>query len=93
MAMVAASYVLAAINFGFTHLPWRQGNNDLLLPMNHVAGVVGTISFLGWLLTAVLTFQRYRRKAWPILLGAPFALATFLDVILYLVVATLLDHP
>ena len=89
--VVVVSYLLAVVNFGVNHLPWGWDRADrhLLIAINGVAGAVGTASFLLWCATAVYAFWRFRKTAWPVLIGAPFALATFAGVVLYVVAVTL----
>jgi len=74
--VVAISYVLAAINFIVNHPPWGLLDERFLLAVNASAVIVGTVSFLLRCAVATFAFWRFRLKAWPIILAAPFALAT-----------------
>ena len=88
--LVVTSYLLAATNYAVNHLPlWLD--RGLRHAINSIAGVVGSATFLLWCAIAGYAFWRYRKAAWPVLLGAPFALATFVGVLLY-VVAVTFDH-
>jgi hypothetical protein len=90
--LVWASYALAAVNYGVNHLPWGQLPSDLLLAINRSAWLTGTASFLLWCAVAAFAARRFKRRAWPILLGAPFALATFIGVVLFVLVSILVPH-
>ena len=82
--LILTSYLLAAINFGVTRLRLNAPYN-LYEVLDRHAGLIGTLSFLGWCGVAGYVVQHYRRRSWPILIGAPFALFTALGVAWYII--------
>jgi hypothetical protein len=62
------------------------------MAINHSAGLIGTASFLLWCGIAGYAVWRYRLRAWPIAIGAPFALATFVGVAYFVIVSLIVPH-
>ena len=90
--LIWATYALAATNYAVNHLPWGLFPADFLMAINKSAWLTGTASFLLWCAVAGFAAWRYRRRAWPILVGAPLALATFIGVVSYIVVSAMAPH-
>ena len=78
-----ASYALAVISWVTMSPPWNL-IPDSLAPLldGPATGVIAWVSLASWIAAAVYFFWRFRRKAWPILLGAPLALYVPLQVFL-----------
>jgi hypothetical protein len=93
-ALVVSSYALAGLNFALTHPDLSSAFYARHMgALDALSGPLGTVSFLLWCSLIGYAFRRFRRKAWPVLIGAPFALATFLALLYYGVAASLFDHP
>src|ERR1035438_4764862 len=75
--IVLTSYGLAAISFGVNRPPWGLVAQVPVLEAvvnGPMTGIVMWSSLLTWCAAATFAFWRFRLKAWPIVLGAPFAL-------------------
>ena len=81
--LILATYLLGAINFGVTRLR-LNAPSQIYEALDPYAGLIGTLSFLGWCGVTGYVVRRYRRRAWPVLVGAPFAVFTALGVAWYI---------
>ena len=94
--LIGLSYLLAAIIFAANELPWGvlwfkefHLDHPLLMRINWFAHYFGPVAFLAWCAVAFVVLRRYRRGGLWLSLGAPFALETFVRVVLYVVGATI----
>ena len=78
-----ASYALAVICWVTMSPPWNL-IPDSLAPLldGPATGVIAWVALASWIAVVAFAFWRFGRTAWPILLGAPLALYTPLQVLL-----------
>jgi hypothetical protein len=78
--LISLSYVVAAAAFFIAH-PFSelaQGEFFLSVPVPMIS--VALTATLTWVTTAIVVAFRLGQKAWPILIGAPFALALPIEI-------------
>ena len=90
-ALVVIAWLLAVANYVVNN-PWGKFTPPIARALNDVAGVVGSITFVLWVLVLIWAFRAYGKKAWWLILSAPLAISTFLSVAVFVIGSLIFRH-
>ena len=90
-ALVVVAWLLAIANYVVNN-PWGKFSTSIARALNDAAGVIGSITFVLWVLVLALGFRIYGKKAWWLMLSAPLAMKTFLSVALFVIASLIVPH-
>lgn len=90
-ALVVVAWLLAVANYVVNN-PWGKFSTSIARAFNDVAGVVGSTTFVLWVLVLALAFRTYGKKAWWLMLSAPLAMKTFFSVAVFVIGSLIVPH-